>query len=216
MLYSQEDKQNLRKQLIRRIALTAAIFLVPFACGLVIMYTSRQQWLSWLLSVVGMAAAVLSSGGSVYLAPDSAKEAMPNSIKSQFSTDFWSVGTFPSQDGGMGLYIDRHHPIFKDFPTAKHADYQWWHMANQRALILPRYMDTIVAVNDSYAYLRPLAMLLECRCGGGRLLISTMGLHNLDCPEARALQAAIYRYMASDAFNPSQEIGADEVRGWIR
>lgn len=162
------------------------------------------------------ALAVLSSGGSVYLAPDSAKEAMPNSIKSQFSTDFWSVGTFPSQDGGMGLYIDRHHPIFKDFPTAKHADYQWWHMANQRALILPRYMDTIVAVNDSYAYLRPLAMLLECRCGGGRLLISTMGLHNLDCPEARALQAAIYRYMASDAFNPSQVIGADEVRGWIR
>lgn len=62
MLYSQEDKQNLRKQLIRRIALTAAIFLVPFACGLVIMYTSRQQWLSWLLSVVGMAAAVLFYG----------------------------------------------------------------------------------------------------------------------------------------------------------
>ncbi len=162
------------------------------------------------------ALAVLSSGGVVYLAPDSTKEALPNSIKSQFSTDFWSVGTFPSQDGGMGLYIDRHHPIFKDFPTAKHADYQWWHMASQRALILPRYMDAIVAVNDSYAYLRPLAMLLECRCNGGRLMISTMGLHNLDCPEARALQTAIYCYMASDAFAPAQEIDADEVRGWVR
>lgn len=31
---------------------------------------------------------------------------------------------------------------------------------------------------DSYAFLRSMAQLLECRCGNGRLLLSTMGLQN--------------------------------------
>lgn len=46
--------------------------------------------------------AVLQNGGRVYLSPDADKESLPNSIKTQFTTDFWSVGTFADQEGGMG------------------------------------------------------------------------------------------------------------------
>lgn len=159
---------------------------------------------------------VLQRGGRVFLAPDSTQEALPHSIRGQFSTDFWSVGTFPAQAGGMGLLIDAAHPVFASFPTDAHTDFQWWPMASRRAVILPealRELRPIVTLMDSYAYLRPMAQLLECRCGGGRLLFSSLGLHHLtQYPEARALLFSIYRYMGSEAFAPAQEAPVEEIR----
>lgn len=44
----------------------------------------------------------IKEGGIVYLCPESTKDHLPQSIQGEFSTDFWSVGTFPLQQGGMG------------------------------------------------------------------------------------------------------------------
>ena len=124
-----------------------------------------------------------------------------------FSTDFWSVGTFPCQSGTMGQLIDAGHPLFDGFPTEAHTNWQWWPMATSRAVILPRGIEAIVAEMDSYATLRPMAQLFECRVGPGRLLFSSMGLkERTGYPEVRALLRAIYAYMASDAFRPSQAL----------
>lgn len=163
---------------------------------------------------------VLQQGGTVFLAPDSTEDALPHSIKGQFSTDFWSVGAFPAQAGGMGQLIDASHPLFDHFPTDTYTDWQWWPMASQRAVILPdalRHIRPIITLMDSYAYLRPMAQLLECRCGKGKLLFSSMGLHNLlQYPEAHALLGAIYRYMTGDRFKPEQEITADLLRALLQ
>lgn len=150
---------------------------------------------------------ILEHGGIVYLSPASDQAHLPFSIQAQFSTDFWSVGTFPVQDGGMGQLIDNTHPIFRKFPTEPYTNWQWWPMANRRAFILPEQMEAIIAEMDSYAYLRPMAKLFEGRCGAGRILVSSMGLQDLQqYPEARALQNAIYQYLESDEFRPSQKI----------
>ena len=155
---------------------------------------------------------ILRAGGTVYLAPPSDQEHLPRSIRGQFTTDFWSVGTFSSQEGGMGHLIDKDHPIFKNFPTESHTNWQWWAMAGQRAVILPRPVKCIVAVMDSYAFLRPMAQLLEFRCGGGKVLFSSMGLRNLrQYPEAAALQAAIDTYLVSGEFEPAQELTPEEL-----
>ena len=163
------------------------------------------------------ARSVLAAGGRVYLSPPSTEEAFPNSVQGHFSTDFWSVECFPAQEGAMGQLIDREHPIFRRFPTDSHTDWQWWPMAGRRAFVLPENYRAIVTVLDSYAYLRPMAQLLECRCGGGRLLLSSLGLQDLQrYPEARALQAAIYRYLASDRFEPRQDIPPEVIDGLVR
>ena len=155
---------------------------------------------------------VLAKGGKVFLAPDATGKALPRSIRTQFSTDFWSVCTFPGQAGGMGQLIDDTHPIFRDFPTESHTDWQWWPMAVQRAVILPRPLRAIVAEMDSYAFLRPMAKLFECRCGGGRLLFSSLGLHGLALhPEAKALLRSIYRYMGSKEFEPEEALSLEEA-----
>lgn len=104
---------------------------------------------------------ILRAGGKVYLTPPSTKETLPSSIQAQFTTDFWSVGTFPEQEGAM-------------------------------------------------------AQLLECRCGNGKLLFSSMGLQNpQQYPEAMALLNAIYRYMESERFVPEQEIALEVIEGLL-
>lgn len=150
---------------------------------------------------------ILKQGGIVYLTPQSDQNCIPQSIQAQFSTDFWSVGTFLSQDGGMGQLINDEHPIFQHFPTERHTNWQWWPMANRRAFILPESLKTIISEMDSYAYLRPMAKLFEGRCYSGRILVSSMGLQELmQYTEARAFQYAIYRYLSSEMFVPHQQL----------
>lgn len=167
-------------------------------------------------------AEVLQAGGAVYLTPPSTKEALPTSIQTQFSTDFWSVGTFSGQEGGMGQLIDASHPVFEDFPTDSHTDWQWWPMAVSRAVILPPAADggplqAIVTEMDSYAYLRPMAQLFECRCLNGKVLFSSMGLQNLrQYPEARALLSSIYRYLSSGRFSPEQELPPEALAALVK
>ena len=159
---------------------------------------------------------VLASGGKVYLAPDSTAQAFPRSVQAQFSPDFWSVCTFPSQSGCMGQLIDAEHPLFRAFPTECFSSWQWHPMAGQRAVLLPRRMKAIVTEMDSCALLRPMAQLFECRCGGGRLMVSALGLHQLkQSPNVRALQKAIYDYMASDQFSPEEELSPAEAQEFL-
>lgn len=160
---------------------------------------------------------ILQNGGRVYLSPDADKERLPNSIKTQFTTDFWSVGTFADQEGGMGQLIDTEHPIFKEFPTDFHTDWQWWIMATKRAVILPHPMKTIITEMDSYAFLRPMAQLIEFRCLKGKVLLSTMELHkSQQYPEVRALQASIYTYLSGENFEPAEEITEEELSMLVR
>lgn len=160
---------------------------------------------------------ILQNGGRVYLSPDADKESLPNSIKTQFTTDFWSVGTFADQEGGMGQLIDTEHPIFKEFPTDFHTDWQWWIMATKRAVILPHPMKTIITEMDSYAFLRPMAQMIEFRCLKGKVLLSTMELHkSQQYPEVRALQASIYTYLSGENFEPAEEITEEELSMLVR
>lgn len=163
------------------------------------------------------AKAALLAGKVIYLSPPSTEEALPRSIQAQFTTDFWSVGTFSRQSGAMGQLIDEKHPIFKAFPTEFHTNWQWWPMASRRAVILPKAYQTIITEMDSYAYLRPMMQLMEFRCGGGKVLFSSMDLASLQqYPEGRALQAAIYQYMDSEHFQPVQEMPEEVLKTLVR
>ena len=84
-------------------------------------------------------------------------------------------------------------------------------------MVIPRRLKPIIREMDSYAFLRPMAQLFECRCGGGRLMVSSLGLHRLDeHPEARALRRAILQYMNSERFLPEQEMTPEEIRRLVR
>lgn len=160
---------------------------------------------------LGTALEALASGECVFLDPPMSTAL--DGIPTRFSTDFWSVGTFPWQSGSMGQLIDDAHPVFRKFPTRRHTEWQWWPMATRRAVRVPEGFSPIVRTLDSFATLRPLAQLFECRVGPGRLMFSAFGLRELTgYPEGAALLDAIYEYMTSDDFAPEQALEPEALK----
>lgn len=138
----------------------------------------------------------LEAGAFVLLEPEPTPERLPSSIAGQFSTDFWSVGTFAMQPGGMGLLIDPSHPALEGFPTAFHSNYQWWPMACGRPMVLPPDIVPILTVPDSVSRMRNMGLLFECSVGKGRLLVSSMGLSfRQEYPQCRALLSCLLNYL---------------------
>ncbi len=159
----------------------------------------------------------LSEGKRVLYTPIADEEHFPQSIQSHFTTDFWSVGTFTYQPGGMGCLIDSNHTVFHDFPTESHSNWQWWPMTNGRAIKVPEHIEPIVTVMDSYARLRNLAILFECNVEAGKLMVSSMGLlEKQEYPEVRALTNSIIHYMNSNDFKPKQDLELDMLRKIIQ
>lgn len=157
----------------------------------------------------------IENGARVLLEPPADEKHLPRSIPGQFSTDFWSVHTFPTQPGGMGLCIDAAHPALADFPTEGHADWQWWAPSKGRPLILPAGVRSIAAVPDVLTGTRNMGLLFEARVGKGAVLVSSMGLSGSPYPECRALLSSLLDYVHSDAFAPTQTINAKDLRALI-
>lgn len=156
-------------------------------------------------------------GGTAYIEPVPEKENLPDSIGGQFSTDFWSVGTFPEQEGGMGMVIQEAHPVFKDFPTEAHSDWQWWVMAGGRPLIVPHTILPIITVPDSYSRLKSMGLLFEARLGKGIVMVSGMGLlYRQEYPEARSLLNGILAYLSGNDLNVRQEISSDRLEKIVK
>jgi hypothetical protein len=162
---------------------------------------------------VGQALQHLRNGECVFLSPKALADQFSGSAAGMFSTDFWSVGTFPQQEGYMGCLIDEKHPIFKNFPTLPWPQWQWWSITTgARSMKIPEHLNAIISVIDCYARLRRLAFLFECRVGSGRLTVSSMGLlEKQEYPETRALLQAILAYMNTEGFAPETSLTEDEL-----
>jgi len=82
------------------------------------------------------ALAALSEGKKVLLAPG------PNGFAfdtaATFAPIFWNKPWFPGQrEHTTGMLIQENHPIFDNFPTERHADWQWWDiMTHARPMVL--------------------------------------------------------------------------------
>ena len=61
-----------------------------------------------------------------------------------------------------------------------------------------------------------MARLFECRCGGGRLMVSSLGLHALkQTPEFTALRKALCDYLGSALFQPEEELSLQAAAAFL-
>ena len=135
-----------------------------------------------------------------------------------FSSIFWNTAWTRGQaPHTLGVYCDAKHPALAAFPNEGMSDYQWWDLMNRcDAMILddyPKDFRPIVHIVDDWFTNRKLGMLYEARVGKGKLLVCGADLQNdLDKrPAAAQFRQSLLEYMASESFNPSQELKIEDV-----
>ena len=166
----------------------------------------------------------LVEGGNVLLIPEF-KDIMDLSVGGLFTTDYWNWRMFknisesnnkPVSPGTMSILTDPKLPLFVDFPTEFHSNWQWWSVVkNSRPFILdnaPKNYLPLVQVIDNIDRNHKLGLIFEFAIGKGKLLVCMSDLKAIqNKPEGRQLYRSILKYMSSDKFNPSQALTSGEL-----
>lgn len=160
---------------------------------------------------------ILNKGGKVLLLPDTTLQ--KNAVGGAFESNFWCYPMYKkySPPGTLGILCDPKHPVFSEFPTEFHSNWQWWPMLKYgKAMILdstPENFRPIVQVIDNFERNHKLAVMFECKVGKGKLLVCSCNLNDQQqYPEARQLFYSILKYMKSDDFEPNQILNTSEVQ----
>lgn len=160
--------------------------------------------------------AALRAGKNVLLLPD--KKSAKTPFDGRFIPVFWSPLHFPNQPGTLGAMIDAAHPVWRDFPTDKHTDWQWWELTSRSFALdldaLPLRPAMPFRFVDKYNRNALPAAIFEAKVGAGRLLVCTLDItQNLDTRiAARQLRRSILAYMASAAFRPKTSLSEADLQ----
>lgn len=158
----------------------------------------------------------LEAGASVLL-DASALGTEHTADKISFYPLYWSLTFFPGQGKNtIGMLVKDKHPLFANFPTEAHSDWQWQSVyKNARAFYINDYPENykpIAQPVDDFHRNNKLASIFELKVGKGKLLVSGFNLlvNESDSlvnanPVARQLKSSILQYMNSPAFNPVYE-----------
>lgn len=155
---------------------------------------------------------ILNEGGSVLLMA-AGKVENGKDVKQYFTPVFWNTSWFKMRPPHtIGVYIQNQHPLFKDFPTEYHSNYQWWSILNRQQVInlenFPPSFRPIVQPIDTWFLNRRLGMIFEASVGNGKLLVCSANLEGwMDkSPAARQLNHALVKYASGSEFNPENNL----------
>jgi len=167
----------------------------------------------------------LQKGGNVLLMPNQ-KDCKESTVGGLFQTDYWNFRMFKTicdrnkksaSPGTLGLFMDPKHPMFKNFPTEFHTNWQWYSIIKQSYPFILDYMPVdyqpIVQVIDNIERNHKLGIVFEFNVEKGKLLVCMADLVSVkDKPEVRQFYNSMMEYMESDTFRPVMNIGADTLR----
>lgn len=130
---------------------------------------------------------------------------------------FWSPVWFPSQKPNtMGLLCDPKHPLFAQFPTEMHSNWQWYDlMQHSRLFVLddaPADYLPLVQVIDNFARNHKLGAVFESKVGAGKLLVCGFDLQSQESePATRQFLASLHTYVGSNDFKPACEMSLEKL-----
>lgn len=151
----------------------------------------------------------LENGGKVFLQA-AALGTEETCDKISYYPLYWSLTFFPGQGKNtIGMVVRDKHPLFAEFPTDSHSDWQWQSVyKDARAFYINDYPEAykpIAQPVDDFHRNNKLAAIFELKAGKGKLLVCGFDLKDEKNPVARQLKKSILHYMDSEDFNPSLE-----------
>ena len=161
----------------------------------------------------------LAAGKKVVLTP------APNKVKgrkSTFHNHFWNPIMFAWAPITIGCLIHADEPVFADFPTSFHTDWQWWDILENAKVIemqaAPRQLRPFIQVIDSFDNNEKLGIGFEARVGGGKLLVLAVDTKKKmdERPATRQLLESIDNYVRSDRFAPEVTLDESFIASFMR
>ena len=170
----------------------------------------------------------LLHGASVLLMPDSSAL----TVGGLFQTDYWNYRMFKTisennkkavSPGTLGILTDPSLPLFNDFPTEEHTNWQWWPVIKESHPFILDNADRIlgkeqqsyrplVQVIDNVERNHKLGLVFEFKVGKGRLLVVMANLEKAaEYPEGRQFYASVLNYMHSRLFAPLTAISMEQL-----
>lgn len=155
----------------------------------------------------------LESGKNVLLIPDLATV---NGLKTVFPNHFWNPIMFVWPPMTLGCLIQNNHPLFANFPTQNHTDWQWWDIlryAKTLNLNETGNLKPVVQVIDNYLTNKKLGVIIEVKAGKGKLLIACIDFTKdiASRPAAQQLLLSLKKYVKSSDFNPTVELDYEQI-----
>lgn len=154
----------------------------------------------------------LAQGKKVVLLP------LPNKVKgrkSVFHNHFWNPIMFAWAPMTIGCLIHDQEPVFNDFVTSYHTDWQWWDILEHAKVIemqeSPQALRPFIQVIDAYDNNQKLGIGFEAKVNGGKLLVLAVDVKkNIENrPATRQLLESIDNYVKGDLFEP--KVNVDEA-----
>jgi len=166
----------------------------------------------------------LEDGQTILLIPEH-ETVKDLTVGGLFTPDYWNYRMFkgisesikkPVSPGTLSILTNPEHPLFKDFPTEFHSNWQWWSIVkNSRPFILDKTEASyrpVVQVVDNIERNHKLGLIFEFAVGKGKLLVCMANLAEIqDKPEGRQFYSSILRYLESDQFKPQTSISEAEL-----
>ena len=197
--------------------------------------TFKNRWDLWVYPVIaetgpgqaqvtdridGKTEDVLKNGGSVLLLTyGKVGKEKGADVAIGFSSIFWNTAWTNNQaPHTLGILCDPEHPLFNEFPTEYHSNWQWWDpVTHSQAMIiddLPPDLKPLIQPIDTWFENRRLALAFEAKSDKGKLLVCSINMKDsLDQrPVTKQLLSSILKYMNSDEFNPEIQVDINKVK----
>ena len=136
-----------------------------------------------------------------------------------FSSIFWNTAWTNGQaPHTLGIICNPEHPVFQEFPTEFHSNWQWWDpVSHCQAMIIddfPPELNPLIQPIDTWFENRRLALLFEAKAGGGKLMVCSIDLETdlANRPVANQLKYSILKYMNSGEFDPEVEVDISKIK----
>lgn len=160
---------------------------------------------------------VLQKGGKIFL------HASGNIVKGKeiimnFTPVFWNTSWFKMRPPHVtGMLIQNHHPVFEDFPTSYHSDYQWWSIVHNAQIMhledFPQGFTPIAQPIDTWFMNRRLGLIFEAKVGNGKIIVTSADISDTSSyPATKQLYQSIIKYMLSAKFDPKDNIDINVIK----
>lgn len=160
----------------------------------------------------------LAAGKKVVFCPE------PNKVigrKSNFHNHFWNPIMFQWPPMTLGCLIEENHPVFKNFPTSYHTDWQWWDILNNAKVVemkdMPQDLHPFIQTIDAQNSNQKLGIGFEANINGGKLLVLALDTKKMikKRPATLQLLRSVDEYVKSDLFAPTVKLEESDIESFL-